>query len=281
MVCWYGFMWGYRKVRTLLNGDISQQWFDGALVMLLISSLGAWGVAVLQAMDPDNHLLMKGMTHFFLATFTEGWVVLVLLAILVIKLRPEPEDWKLTPTLWLGCIAIGAPLTFPYGISESLLTPVLLIVARMGGGLAAIGLLGVSLAFISTGRWKHKLWGWVVGLLVFKALMQLVSSVVSSSFWLSDHALRIFYLHVLLLGALTLAMTAWLQTLFPISHIYFYGIVLSVIAVLFSLVLPTQYWPQALGGMWIYQALVAAALLPALAMGTQWIALTSSQNNTH
>lgn len=281
MICWYGFLWGYRQVRDLLDGDASQPWFDGALVMLLVCSLGAWGVAVLQAVDPDNHLFMKSMTHFFLAAFTEGWVVLVLLAILVTKLRPAKEDWRLTPNFWLGCIAIGAPLTFPYGISESLLTPRLLWVARIGGGLSAVGLLGVSYAFISSGKWKHRFWGWAVGLLAFKGVMQLVASIVPSSFWLSDHTLRIFYLHVLLLGALTLTMTAWLQNLSTISDNYFYAIVASVFAVLISLLLPTQFWPQAWGGIWIFQALVAAALLPALAIGTQWIALALSQNKTH
>ena len=277
MICWYGFLWGYRKVRDVLDADASQPWFDGALVMLLVCSLGAWGVAVMQAVDPDNHLFVKSLTHFFLATFTEGWIILVVLAILVTKLQPKPENWKLSPNFWLSCIAIGAPLTFPYGISESLLSPMLLIVARLGGGLAAIGLLGVSYAFISSGKWKHRFWGWAVGLLAFKATMQLAASIVPSSFWLSDHALRIFYLHVLLLGALTLTMTAWLQSWSRIRDIYFYAVVISVVTVLFSLVLPTSFWPVSWGGMWIYQALVAAALLPALAMGTQWIAITISQ----
>jgi len=277
MICWYGFLRGYRKVRDLLDADASQLWFDGALVMLLVCSLGAWGVAIIQAVDPNNHLFMKSLTHFFLATFTEGWVVLVLLAILVMKLRPASEDWELTPNFWLGCIAIGAPLTFPYGISESLLSPMLLMVARLGGGLAAVGLLGVSYTFISSGNWKHKLWGWAVGLLAFKAVMQLFASIVPSSFWLSDHALRIFYLHVLLLGALTLTMTAWLQSGSGITDSYFYAIVISVFLVLLSLVLPTSFWPVNWGGVWIYQALVVAALLPPLAVGTQWVAITISQ----
>lgn len=277
MICWYGFFWGYRKVRHLLDESASQPWFDGALVMLGVSSLGAWGVAVIQAVDPDNHLLMKGLTHFFLATFTEGWVVLILLAILVMKLRLSSEAWKLTPSFWLGCIVIGAPLTFPYGISESLLSPMLLGVARFGGGLAAVGLMGVSCAFWNSGKWNHKIWGWVISLLAFKAVMQLGASVVPSSFWLSDHALRVFYLHVLLLGALTLAMAAWLQGRSRISDNYFYAIVISILAVLLSLILLTPFWPGSWGGGWIFWALVAAALLPALAMGTQWIAITTSQ----
>lgn len=278
MVCWYGFLWGYRKVRGVLDAEASQPWFDGALIMLLVCSLGAWGVAIVQAVNPNNYLFMKGLTHFFLATFTEGWVVLAVIGILMMKPRPDTDCWKITPSFWLGCIAIGAPLTFPYGISESLLSPLLLMMARLGGALAAIGLLGVSYIFISSGAWKHRLWGWSVGLLAAKAVMQLVASLVPSSFWLSDHALRIFYLHVLLLGAFTLTMSAWLQKRSRISECYFYVVVIAVFAVLASLVLPTRFWPAAWSGVWIFYTLLAVAILPPLAMGIQWVAISTSKN---
>lgn len=278
MICWYGFLWGYRKVRGVLDADASQPWFDGGLIMLLVCSLGAWGVAIVQAVDPNNYLFMKSLIHFFLATFTEGWVVLAVIGILVLKLRPGTDYWKIRPNFWLGCIVIGAPMTFPYGISEFMLSPMLLMVARLGGALAAIGLLGVSYIFILSGSWRHQLWGWAIGLLIFKAVMQLVASVVPSSFWLSDHALRIFYLHVLLLGALTLTMSAWLQKRSRISECYFYAVVIAIFAVLASLVLPTRFWPAAWSGVWIFYTLLAVAILPPLAMGVQWMAISTSQN---
>lgn len=277
MICWYGFMWGYRQVRHKLDGDDALPWFDGALIMLLVCSLGAWGVAVLQAVAPENHLLMKSLTHFFLATFTEGWVVVVVIAMLINQLDIKSADWLMSPNISLGCIVIGAPLTFPYGISESLLTSELLAVARLGGGLAAAGLLGVMYAFVSSGKWKHSLFGWAVGLLGFKAVMQLVASVVPSSFWLSDHGLRIFYLHVLLLGALTLTLSGWLQNRSSVSNAFYYGVVGSVLAVLITLIFPTWFWPQAWGGIWIFYALVTAALLPALTMGLQWLKIETSK----
>jgi len=278
MVCWYGFLWGYWREHDLLNSDASRPWFDGALVMLFVCSLGAWGVAVLQAVNFTNHLLIKSMTHFFLATFTEGWIVLALVAILVMHVNLEEQDWPVAPNLYLGCIVIGAPLTFPYGISESLLTTELLIVAQIGGGLTAIGLLGVSYAFISSGKWKQSLFSWVVGFLAFKATMQLTASIVPSSFWLSDQALRIFYLHVLLLGALTLTISGWLQLRAPISKVYFHTVAISVLAVLLTLIFPTQFWPQAWRGMWVFYALMAAALLPALAMGLQGVKIITSNS---
>lgn len=282
MICWYAFMWGYGKARGVLDGDEAQPWFDGALVMLFTCSLGAWGVALVQEVNLDNHLLMKAMTHFFLATFTEGWTVTALVAILVAKLGLKSEEWAVPQNLALGCIALGAPLTFPYGISESLLSPVLLAIARIGGGLAAIGLIFVVHAIIKSGRWKVNRWIWIwpVGLLAFKAVMQLVASVVPSSFWLSDHALRILYLHVLLLGAFTLTMTGWLHSRSSVADSFFYGIVAAIGSVLLSLLLPTRFWPVVLGGVWIFYALAALALLPVLAVTVYWIRISSSPNTT-
>jgi hypothetical protein len=276
MICWYVFLWGYLKMRDVLN-DASQPWFDGALVMLFVCSLGAWGVAVVQAAYPTNHLLMNSMTHFFLATFTEGWVVLALVAVLIKHLGVEKQDWPVPPNILLGCIVFGAPLTFPYGISESMLTTELLLIARIGGSLAAVGLLGVTYAFISSDKWKQSLFRWSVGLLAFKAIMQFAASVLPSAFWLSDHAMRIFYLHVLLLGALTITISGWLHHHSQTSKIYYYVVIISILTVLITLIFPTRFWPQALGGMWIFHALMTAALLPSLAVGLQWIKIATSK----
>ena len=138
MVSWYCFMIGYLKVREVLSVNGHQRWFDGALVMLLTCSLGAWGVALLQAVDPINQLFTKAMTHFFLATFTEGWVVLIVIAIIISKIKIKDNEWPLSPNLLLGSIVLGAPLTFPYGISKSLLSPLLLDTARIGEILAGV-----------------------------------------------------------------------------------------------------------------------------------------------
>ncbi|SHF33302.1 hypothetical protein SAMN05443144_107163 [Fodinibius roseus] len=279
MLCWYAFIRGYWQARPALRDKTSRTWFDGALTMLLISSLGAWSVAVVQAVDPANHLLMKGLTHFFLATFTEGWVVLALLSLFILKLPVEPDDWPVSQNFSLGCIAIGAPLTFPYGISETLLSPSLLLTARLGGAVSAIGLLQALYAIGSSGRWKSSIWIWPLALVGLKALMQLTASVLPSSFLFSDHGLRIFYLHVLLLGAFTLAIMAWWHRSVNIPDSFFNGIVWSIVIVLGSLLLPTPLWPTMWTGSWIFYLLAAAALLPALAITVYWIKMIQSQNN--
>lgn len=283
MICWYVFAWGYWKARPSLRerDRPSQSWVDGALAMLLVSSLGAWGVAIVQAVDPTNHLLMKGLTHFFLATFTEGWVVLALLSLLVLKLPVKPDNWPVSQNFSLGCIAIGAPLTFPYGISETLLSPALLLAARMGGAVAAIGLLQAFYAIGSSISLKGSIWIWPVALVGLKALMQLAASFIPSSFLFSDHGLRILYLHILLLGSFTLGVMAWLHKASGIRDRFFNGIVLSVVILLASLILPTALWPAGWTGVWIFYLLATAAILPALAIGMHWFMMMQSQDNLH
>lgn len=276
MISWYVFIIGYWKNRSVLSGEKSLPWFDGALLLLVVCSLGAWGVAVIQEIAPDSHLLMKSMTHFFLAGFTEGWVMLALSAILISELDIEEGYWLISPQFMLGAIAIGAPLTFPYGISESLLTPILLVTARFGGGLSATGLLLVIWAIIKSGKWKHPVWIWGIVLMALKGLMQLSASIVPSSFWLSDPGLRVLYLHILLLGGLTLLAVGWLQVRSNFSRNYFYAVGITIIVTLITLLMPTGFWPQVFAGVWILYALAIAALLPILAVGVYSIKLISN-----
>lgn len=281
MISWYGFIIGYWQSRSSLQDDESLPWIDGALILLVVCSLGAWGVAVIQEWAPQSHLLMKSMTHFFLAAFTEGWVVLVICGILISELEIDKQNWWTSPQFALGAIAIGAPLTFPYGISESLLTPILLGTARFGGGLAAIGLLLVMGAIFRSGKWKHPIWIWPVALLILKGVMQLGASVVPSSFWLSDPGLRVLYLHILLLGGLTLLAFAWFNNRSMVPNNYFYIIGVSILVTLITLLMFTGVWPQVLSGTWIIDALAIGAILPILTVIIYWIKLTQSPKKIH
>ena len=281
MIGWYGFMVGYWKSRVTLDNEKSLPWFDGALILLAVCSLGAWGVAVIQEVAPGSHLLMKSMTHFFLAAFTEGWVVLVLCGILISELEINKRNWWTSPQIALAMIAIGAPLTFPYGISESLLTPMLLGTARFGGGLAATGLLLVMVSLVNSGKWKHPVWIWPVVLLSVKGVMQLGASIVPSSFWLSDPGLRVLYLHVLLLGGLTLVVFAWYNKRTNVPQIFFLLLSIAIVTTLITLVMFTSIWPPILSGAWIVDALALGALLPILAAIIYWIKLIQSLRKIH
>ena len=57
--------------------------------MLVLSSFGAWGVALIQFGGIENPLYGTALTHFFLATFTEGWAVLMAVGLMYEYLKPD------------------------------------------------------------------------------------------------------------------------------------------------------------------------------------------------
>lgn len=270
MLCWYGFIASYWKERKFVDSDLATQLYDAALLMLFVSSLGAWGVAVVQFSGVDNPLLGMALTHFFLATFTEGWVVLVLLAVMFHKLNVDEHTLPVSPALIAVLILIGAPLTFPYGISEGLMSPKLMIAARFGGGLVAMGML---LALFVVIRQKHTQlpWYWqlVIGLTAVKAVAQLAASVLPSAFWMANHGLRIFYLHLLLLGAFTfmlfVAIAMQQQSRKELAFL-----AVTIIAVLISLMALTPFWPSSWFGANWFTVIAVIAVLPSLAAGWFW-----------
>lgn len=270
MVGWYLFMGGYLSVRKKMGEEDRNTWFEASLVMLLVCSLGAWGVAVAQFLDVSNPLVGKALTHFFLASFTEGWVVLVTIALLDEILDVNVSKLPLSPNTLSVLILLGAPLTFPYGISETLLTSEMLVTAKIGGAVAGFSLLIITYSILKSGKLSGSILWWPVILLLLKAIMQVIASVIPSGFWLSDHALRIFYLHVLLLGGFTLTGVGYLHSLMELRSRSFTGVVLSVILVLTSLLLLTRFWPVSWSGMWVYYVVAGVAVLPAVAVATEW-----------
>lgn len=277
MIAWYVFFYGYWQIRGKSNSD-SEPWFTLALVMLMVSSLGAWGVGALQLFGVDNILLAKAMTHFFLGTFTEGWVVVIIIAILVKELGLNSESFLISPDRIRLMIVLGAPLTFSYGISESLLTPGLLWSARVGGLVASVAVIMVIFASTEKCSKLKALWFWPVILLGIKAITQLSVSVMPSNFWLADHNLRILYLHLLLLGAFTLTGFAFLHINFRTKLHSYQLMAITCMVLLFTLVLPTGLIPLSLKGSWIFYAMIFGAAFPVLAAIYKWILISTNRN---
>lgn len=275
MLFWYGFTAGYIAVRRGISDGGSRVWTDMAILLLFVCSLGAWGVAALQAAGVDNPLWTRASTHFFLSGFTEGWVVLAILAILVHEIRIPDRAFALTPATLAGFVSLGALLTFPYGIPETVLPPLLLATARGGGILVSIG---VILASGSLFRWMMQsrdpvistLWLWPAGMLFAKGIMQLVASLLPSGFWLSDHTLRVFYLHLLLLGALTTVLIVWLHQQSQIRSAWVGPGIATILLLLASLLPLTPFFPAGWRGIWVLRLAAAVALLPAIALSLFW-----------
>ncbi|HBQ59125.1 MAG TPA: hypothetical protein DD671_05730, partial [Balneolaceae bacterium] len=176
MIGWYGFMAGYLITRKYKRDFVPNTWFEGAMLMLFISSLGAWGVGFTEFISIGGPMFGKALTHFFLAVFVEGWVLLVLMGLIAKSLDLKDEDFALSPGILVGLIAIGAPLTFPYGIPESFVSINMSVAARMGGVLIAEGILLYVYSVYRTRKLSLGIWVWPLILLALKAAMQLAAS---------------------------------------------------------------------------------------------------------
>lgn len=278
MLGWYGFIRRYLKVRTKLANSFTLTLYEGALLMLAVSSLGAWGVALFQFGGVDSPLLSSSMTHLFLALFTQGWGILSASAILfdylkrsgrivpITDLNPLQQNWRIAPILF------GAPLTFPMGFSAEMLTPELLMVSRAGALLLMAGIAGLLWEIV------HHQRSWSGGSLLLAGLLTAVLFVLAGSllpggYWIGAHGPRIFYLHLLLLGFVTISfLSAWHGEYPEVSRAGLTGMAVSVLPMLLLLFAGSGLLPSPASPLLLHQLLVGSSILLVLAAALEcWI----------
>ncbi len=265
MIAWYWFISVYLKYRPNSKAGLPRLFYDSSLMMLFVSSLGAWGVAVFQFGNIDNPLLSSAMTHFFLAVFTGGWCVIsaigIIYHILEINRSAIPESWLIAP------IVLGVPLTFPFGLPVELLTNQLLIVASFGAILVVAGL-SANLFLLMKLRRIRLIWWWLVtvNLLIAHVLMLFGGGVFPFLLWIGEHGLRVLYLHVILLGFVSMTyLGAWHSLHRSMNRnglkFFVFAILLLLIMLFFSSgLIPATWLPG-----WHFQALLWISFLPAAA----------------
>ena len=299
MVVWYGFVVLYGRARRGRARTRTLLLWDLALAFLVLASLGAWGLSMLKPLGIDDPAWAKGLTHLFLDLFSEGWFVLAVLSLAYATLKPGVRTaghWS----LWLICL--GLPVTFALGMPASLVPPVLKAAARLGSLLVAVGLLvnvWILWGAFEKGRagdclrkgerekgrggeetrfsWPQALrsllpfelrglWPIPLALLGAKLVVQLVLSLWPGVWWAELHSLRVFYLHLMLLGFVTLGLVAAATHIWGRAatrgRLWLYATVLLVIASLLPL---TPVWPMAWRGSWILTAAAWIALTPVAA----------------
>ncbi len=270
MVAWYSYIRHFIKARRDVPHSIERSFYEAALFMLALSSLGAWGVAITQFWNLENPLYATALTHFFLATFTEGWGVLMAVGLMFEYLKPELP--KISHFWFIAPVVLGVPLLFPFGIPSDLLNPSLLLSARIGAAIVSAGLLTI-LYFLSKSD-IAKIWWWRVILILFgaKILLQFTAAITPSVFWIGEHGLRIFYLHTMLLGFLTLLYFGiWHTRLFHLVKAGFKFLIMSILLLLISLVFISGWWPSEWLPENIYEITALIALLPVIAATVEWI----------
>ena len=258
MIVWYWFIILWYRKRGESKNTQGLIFFDAALIALMISSLGAWGVSVFQITDIDNPLISSAMTHFFLGVFTEGWVVLGVLGMIWQKAGTPYLPFK-AGWLWLP-ILFGSILIFPFSLNQSVITPVMHMTANTGLILIAVALF-LNLWLMYKERLMSNFVMKTVGFLIALKILFQIIAVLPFGIWPGEHGLRVLYLHLLLLGVGSLILI----------ELFHYGrdkrvktiFTLSVILVLITLVFISGYWPVSFMVPNVYKWVLVAAFLPA------------------
>jgi hypothetical protein len=217
-----------------------------------------------QAIRPDNPVWFAATLHLFLDLFADGWLVLAVLGFAVDACAPADARSKLRWS-WRLLVA-GLPVMFLLSIPMDLLPPAVRLVGSVGAIVSAAGLV-IFLAALGRSAWRAPMWRLPLALLALKALVHVGLALPATAQWGLSAGLRIPYLHVVLLGAVTLGLLAAAHDTWGPSAVRGWPVVHgSVVLLLASLMPLTGLWPAAWSGRWVLWAALGGALAPTLAM---------------
>ena len=241
ILCWYAFVGLYIAGTRGRSRTGSIQFWDVSLAFLVLSTIGAWGVGVLHALDVHDPIWTTASIHFYLDLFSEGWFVLGLLGVMVAVLGPSPGRSLARPLLLVAC---GLPASFLMVLPSAHLSVPIELAGRLGGGLVGGGLLLIVARLGHRVRDTDTPWLWWIPLLALggKAIGQLAGALVPK-LWPSDvPGLRMLYLHLMLLGFVSMGLVAGARAVWNgVSDrgvATFYGAVGLVLGSLVLLVVP-------------------------------------------
>lgn len=261
---WYAFAVVYARATRGVQRDAVLHVFDLALFFLVFSTLGAWGLPITQAIGVGTEPLKAALTHVFLDTIGEGWFVLGVLGLAYAAAAETGRPAARWPVL---VAALGVPFTFALALPAGFVPPLWMWLARFGGVAVAVGLLAAVVVLWQrlAGHRVGWLWHIALTLLALKAVGQFVVAVVPGMDWASLHGLRILYLHLMLIGFVTLGLFAAAEAAFEAIGSTGLKAMVGVVAALLATLVPlTGLWPTALSGTWVLYAAAMAACLPVL-----------------
>lgn len=244
VIAWYAFAVQYWKARAGGTRTLSTGLLDLSVLFLVGASLGAWGLPLVQIFSPENQVLKTALTHIFLDWTSEGWFVL---GILGLGASGCSQDRR---TTWaLRGIAAGLPFTFALGMPWSVVPVVFKVLASAGGLLVAVGLL-----ILAKGLWPHLsgvLWRFALAMLAVKAVILGVSSLIPSGSWIGIHAYRILYIHITLLGFVSVGLLAVARDFLGRRATHLKTAFTAAVGIMLVSLLPlTPLWPLELAGRW-------------------------------
>ena len=264
ILCWYAFAVAWWRHTRTMRRNFSLLLWDLALVFLILSSFGAWGIAAIQSgsMQTANP---KMMTHWFLLLFKEGWLILAILGLVFQAL--ELDQITIPRLFALALLVLGLPFSVPLTLGHGF--DVFPGSARIGAWLAAAGSLQLltecSLICI---RRKSFVFLMPLGCLVLKSAALMAAALLPLLHLVQHMGTALLYLHLLLLGGVTAA----LLVTAPKSGIpvrFAPAMNLSVLILLAAMLPFTLFWPSQWFGVWTLRAVLAASVLPVATMALE------------
>ena len=271
VLAWYAWALSYVAVSWRLPRDLVLLSLDAAVLMLVVASTGAWGLAALALAPVAPPALMASLVRFYLDLFSNGWFALGLVGLLratvastatTVSGAAERLGRAALATLVAGLLAaaFGALLDWPEAVLGA------------AQGLAAVGLALLAWYLLTGARRScDRAVALLAALLLAKALIDGALALPQFEQWSQRSLLPVALLHAYLLGAvsLTLVLLA-LRAFRPTARgPLFWCFAVAVGGMLVSLLPLTLLWPVPWRGPWaLHAALWASApvVLVALAL---------------
>jgi hypothetical protein len=261
MIAWYGFVAGYRIQTKGIERTRGIRLLDTSLIFLVLATLGAWGISIIAPLGLNGELWPVVMTHIFLEFFTEGWLMLAVIGLIYLSIR-EPEESSRALDMAGVLLVVGICVSVLLGLPRSLVPIPAQVLARFGGSFMSVGLLiYVRVLWTSGPHWRAP-----SIFLALKTAILFIVCVTPMIWWSDFYAERILYLHLHLLGFVTVGIITVAARTWPgrwtAGRAMFTA---SVTIVLISLLPMTFVIPASLRGGWVLYGMAAAAPLPVLA----------------
>lgn len=281
IIGWYGFAAGFlRATRGLCDRHAPELWvWRVALLMLVVSSLGAWGEVVVLASHTQSEFWATACVRVFVDVFGEGWLLLGALGLLVgANTVIVPSRLRLGVTL----VAVSAPFTFPLGMSLAVTPAPLLVIAQCAAALAGLGaMLAARAVLVPPSTELAPVWRLVRLALMLKGAALVVLAIPAVTRPLMRSGLYLPYLHLLFLVALSVGLFATAKRLFgeQTSPSAFAAASIFLVATLIPL---TALWPSQVGGLWTQVLAFLASFGPVLVIlaGVAFAALSLQPSAT-
>lgn len=285
---WYLFAALYLAGSWRLTRNPALRLLDGAVVLLLASSLGAVLLAVTGVNGSATPVATAAFVDLFLTLFADGWFgVGVVAALVLTHFGPGARTTRnFGAAAWLLTLGLvvrsGARLaTDAYAVAG------LDLLERGAGLVAAAGWLYLALSLPAgrsaaprptgsgvmvpatpepvadpPGRQVARAALWLFAL---KAVVEALIALPIGETLVQSLGLRVLLLHAFLLGAVTLGLVSAVRTLLaPRAFAPVRALALSVVVLVLSLAPLTGLWPSSLAGRWVLWAAAISSLLPAV-----------------